>query len=98
MKRDWNLLRWILDEAESCKGGYPIVLNNGAVYNGSHYSLNIGERDFAEVYEHILLLGDANLAVVRDLGRNYSGPVGVAIDRLTMAGQDFLDAAQDDTR
>lgn len=52
----------------------------------------------AEVYEHILLLGDNQLAIVRDLGRNFSGPVGAAIDRLTAEGHEFLSAARDDTR
>jgi hypothetical protein len=95
MKRDWNLLRWILNEAESCEG-YPIVLTNGAVtYEGDHYSLDIGERNFNEVREHILLLGDSGLAEVRNLSNLNSA---VALDRLTMAGHDFLDAARDENR
>lgn len=55
MKRDWDLVRWILDEAESRKGGYPLVLTISQ-YNSSHHKLNIGERDFDEVCEHMLLL------------------------------------------
>jgi hypothetical protein len=98
MKRDWDLLRWILNEAESCGGGYPIALTNGAQYSSAHYKFDIGERNFEEVCEHILLLGDAGLAEVRDLGRTYDGSSGVVIDRLTMAGHDFLDAARDDSR
>lgn len=97
MKRDWDLLRWILNEVESCGGGYPTVLTIG-VYNGRHCPLKIGERNFAEVCEHMLLLGDSNLAEVRDLGQISEGPSGVVIDRLTMAGHDFLEAARDETR
>lgn len=97
MKQDWDLLRWVLNEAKSCGGGYPIVLTKG-VYSSAHYKLDIGERNFEEVCKHILLLDDAGLAEVRDLGRTFKGPIGVAIDRLTMAGHDFLDAAQDDSR
>ena len=96
MKRNWDLIRWILDQAESRKGGHALVLTIG-VYNGSHYKLDIGEHDFGEVCEHILLLGDAGLAEVRELGRTYEGSAGVAIDRLTMNGHDFLEAAKNDT-
>lgn len=97
MKRDWDLLRWILDEVESCGGGYPVILTIG-VYGGAHHALNIGERNFAEVCEHMLLLGDSNLAEIRNLGRTVEGPAGVAIDRLTMVGHDFIEAARDETR
>ena len=96
MKRNWDLIRWILDQAESRKGGHVLVLTIG-VYKGSHYKLDISERDFGEVCEHILLLGDAGLAEVRELGRTHEGSAGVAIDRLTMNGHDFLAAAKNDT-
>ncbi|MBW4692462.1 MAG: DUF2513 domain-containing protein [Lyngbya sp. HA4199-MV5] len=98
MKRDWDLLRWIINQAESCGGGYPMVVTDGAQYSSQHYKLDIGERNFGEVCEHILLLGDAGLAEVRDLGRTYDAPSGVVIDRLTMAGHDFLDSARDENR
>jgi Hypothetical protein (DUF2513) len=49
------------------------------------------------VCEHVLLLGDSGLVEVRDLGRKFSEPVGVVIDRLTMAGHNFLEAANDET-
>jgi hypothetical protein len=94
MKRDWDLLRWLLSEAESADAGFPIVLTNGVQYTSAHYTLDIGERGFTQVYEHILLLGDSGLAEVRDLGRMNSGPSGAVIDRLTMAGHDFLSAAR----
>lgn len=97
MKRDWDLLRWVLNEAEACEGSYPVVLTRG-IYNGSHSPLNIGERDFSDVCEHILLLRDAGLAIVRELGRDFEGSVGVALDRLTMEGHDFLQAARDENR
>jgi Hypothetical protein (DUF2513) len=96
MTRNWDLLRWILNKAESCKGGHPIVLSL-ALYAGCHYELDIGERDFGEVCEHILLLGDSDLAEVRELGRTYKGSIGVALDRITMAGHDFIEASRNDT-
>jgi hypothetical protein len=96
MKRNWELLRSILNQAESCKGGLPLVVTNMS-YASAHISLNIGEFDFGEVCEHILLLGDAGLAEVRELERISKGSAGVVIDRLTMAGHDFLEAAKNDT-
>lgn len=96
MKRDWDTLRWLLDEAESCEGGYPLVLTNGAAsYGGQHDPLKHDSYSFAEIYEHILLLGDgeSKLAHVRDFGHGN----GAAIDRLTMQGHDFLEAARNDT-
>jgi hypothetical protein len=95
MKRNWELLRSILNQAESCKGGLPLVVTN--MNYQSAQLLNIGEFDFGEVCEHILLLGDAGLAEVRELGRISKGSAGVVIDRLTMAGHDFLEAAKNDT-
>lgn len=91
MKRNTETLLWILNAAESCGGSDPIVLTDGAMYGGKHYQLQIGDRNFDQVYEHILYLGDAGLAVVRELGRK-----AVALDRLTMRGHDFLEAVQDD--
>lgn len=97
MKRDWDTLRWLLDRAESCEGGYPLVATNGAMYGGQHYQLQHEQYSFAEIYEHILLLGDSDLAHVRDLGHSLDGPSGAVIDRLTMGGHDFLEAARNDT-
>jgi hypothetical protein len=95
MQRNWDLLRWIMNQAQSCKSGYPLVLTHG-IYNGRHEILNIGERSFEEVYEHILLLRDSDLAEVQDFGSSSSGPAGAAIIRLTMTGHDFLAAAQNE--
>jgi hypothetical protein len=97
MQRNWDLLRWIMNQAQSCKGGHPLVLTDGTAYGGRHHTLNIGKLDFEEVYEHILLLIDADLAEVQDFGSTFSGPAGAAIIRLTMTGHDFLEAAQDET-
>lgn len=98
MKRNWDLLRWLLNQAESCGGGYPLVITDGAQYSSKHYTFDIGKFDFGEVCEHTLLLGEAGLAEVRDLGRTFDGPSGVVIDRLTMAGHDFLNTARDENR
>lgn len=98
MKRNWDLIRKILDAAEKSDGGYPVVATNGAVYSGAHFTLELPGHDFGEICEHVLLLGDSGLAQVRELGRTYQGPAGVAIDRLTMAGHDFLSSARDNQR
>ncbi|WP_286192894.1 MULTISPECIES: DUF2513 domain-containing protein [unclassified Synechococcus] len=98
MRRNWDLFRKILEIVEECDGGYPVVATNGAVFSGAHFSLDLPDHDFGEVCEHMLLLGDAGLAQVRELGRTQEGPAGVAIDRLTMAGHDFLSSARDDQR
>ena len=98
MRRDWDLLRKILEIAEKCDGGYPVVTTNGTVFSGAHFSLELPGHNFGEVCEHVLLLGDAGLAQVRELGRTQEGPAGVAIDRITMAGHDFLSSACDDQR
>ncbi len=39
MKRDWDLLRWILNEAES--SGYPIVLGANGLKSACLYLLSI---------------------------------------------------------
>lgn len=67
-------------------------------YGGKHHKLEIDKSPFNEVYEHILLLGDSGLAIVRNLGHTQRGPSGVALDRLTSAGHDFLETARDDSR
>jgi len=95
MKRDWELIRWILNEAHSCEDAYPLVLTQG-IYNGIHYALKIDEHDFRKVCQHILFLGDENLAVVRVLGGTHLSEAGVVIDRITMLGHSFLEAAQDE--
>lgn len=96
MQSNWDLLRKILDIAEQCDGGYPVVATNGAVFSGSHCSLDPPGHDFGKVCEHGLLLGDAGLLQVRELASTYEGSAGVAIDRLTMIGHDFLSSARDD--
>lgn len=98
MKRNWDLFRLILDTAERVEGGLPLIATNGAAYSSAHIALNLPGYDFGEVCEHMLLLGDAKLAKVRELGRTYEGTAGVAIDRLTMAGHDFLASARDNQR
>jgi len=98
MHRDWELLRKIMEEAENTEGGIPLVATNGASYAGQHRPLVIPGRDFGEICEHALLLGDSGLAAVRDLGQTWDGPTGVVIDRLTMAGHDFLVSARDEGR
>lgn len=98
MHRDWELLRKIMEEVENTEGSLPLVATNGASYVGQHRTLVLPGRNFGEICEHAPLLGDSGLAVVRDLGQTWDGPTGVAIDRLTMAGHDFLASARDEGR
>jgi len=96
MKRDWDLIRWILNEVESCEDAYPLVLTQG-IYNGDHYPLKVDKHDFRKVCQHILLLGDENLAAVRVLGGTSLSLAGVAVDRLTMLGHSFLETTRDES-
>ena len=93
MNCDWNLLRWLLNEAKS--GGCPVAVRPyGATHSGAR-SLDIGERDFSEVYQHILCLGNFGFAKVEDLGIMYEGlPSGALIRHLTAEGQNFLNKPQ----
>lgn len=99
MKRDFELLRWILKQAENCQSGYSLELSNGPVNHGfPSKQLDIGQRNFKEVYEHILLLSDHNLVVV-DILEQYPDRFSIIlIHRLTMSGHDFLETARDEKR
>ncbi|MGL5832455.1 MAG: DUF2513 domain-containing protein [Waterburya sp.] len=94
MKRDWELIRSILDKAESIENNYPMVfIKKNLSYGGKSNKLEIeDEREFTRYYQSVLCISDSDLAIVRDLGRD----AGVALDRLTMAGHDFLDAARNE--
>jgi hypothetical protein len=98
VKLDWDLLRDILETAENCKGSHPLVCSVG-IYGSPHYKLNIADlnHSYHDVCEHFLLLHDASLAIVRNLGTSSDGPVGVVLDRLTMQGHEFLAAARNET-
>ncbi len=94
MKRDWELIRSILYKAEFIENSYSMVfIKKNLSYGGKSNKLQIeDEREFARYYQSVLCIGDSNLAIVRDLGKD----VGVALDRLTMSGHDFLDAARNE--
>lgn len=97
MKLDWDILRLILEEAEHCEGSLPLVCTR-ATYGSPHYKINLEEINYSfnDICEHFLLLGDADLAVVRNLGVSFDGPTGVVLDRLTMKGHEFLAAAENE--
>jgi hypothetical protein len=99
MKRDWDLFRYLLAEAEKCPSGHPLVVSTkgGATYSSVCMRLEVSEIELGNYVEHILLLADCGFAVVREFDRAYSGPTGAVIDRLTNAGHDFLSAAQNET-
>jgi hypothetical protein len=101
MRRNWALLREILDELEKCQGGYPVVIAPDEMFShgGAYVRLSMADHDLGEVCEHVMLLGDAGFANVRDLGPPTDlGPTGVVVNRLTMAGHDFLASARDNQR
>ena len=86
-----------MHQAESCEAGRSLVLSRGIFYV-QDCKLDAGGHSFEEVYEHVLLLKDSGFAEVRELPKLHAGPMGIAIDRLTARGQDFIEAARDDTR
>lgn len=89
MKRDWELLRWILSEVQSCQAGKSLALSEMLT------SQMIWSRD--EVYEHILLLKDGNLIETEIPPRNFGSPQSIVIKRLTMEGHDFIGQAKNET-
>ena len=86
MKRDFELIRKILAEVSDAPAGCPA------------YTLRFpGEYDDKVVFEHVALLIDAGL-IEGNIHRAMSGIHDVRITRLTWDGQEFLDAAAEDTR
>lgn len=99
MERDWELLKRLLEEARKTPAGQDLVLmKNGVSYNGLYRKLSVGE-DYPKGYEHIQLLADAGLVFAYELGQGQgrSPRIGISIDRLSMAGHDFLEAAHNET-
>lgn len=85
MKRDFELIRKILIEAEGFSPG------------ASGFNVNFpGEYSDSLVNEHAEILIDAGLLDGRVL-RGSAGLAGVVIFKLTWAGHDFLEASRDDT-
>jgi TIR domain len=98
---DRNMLTWLIKTwlSQGCtvvlseKSDHPRSFN----ITTSYYLLDIGERNFDEVYEHIELLADAGLAEIQKLGRNFNAPKEIAIKRITMEGRSFIRTAQETT-
>jgi Hypothetical protein (DUF2513) len=100
MKRDWETLRWLLIQAESCEAGHILLcLRPGINFSttDTDYRLQFEDEKFEDVIEHILLLRDVGFAEVKELSRTFEGITGAAILRLKSAGHDFLEAARNDT-
>lgn len=105
MKLDLELLRWILLEVEAAPAGYPVVLLRPKYppqYGGPHSVLEIGEHDYLEVYEHVLLLGEEGESQFLEIQKypmatDGNGPLGAKIIRMTRAGHDFLGASRNES-
>jgi len=86
MKRDWELIRGILLQAEAAPAG-------------THLQVLEAENDkttLAEVLEHIQLLVDANLLEATVVPGGGPGQGGFIIHRVTWQGHDFLNEAKND--
>ena len=99
MKLDWDMLRLILSEAERCPGGIPLVIKiKNISLTFIYHELQVDEEKFNDFYGHALLLRDAGFAEVRELRKFPKGPSGITIDRLTLAGHEFLATSRSDIR
>jgi hypothetical protein len=96
-----NMLTWLINTRLSAD--CTVVLREASDHPRSlnittpHSLLDIGERNFDEVYEHIELLADAGFAEIQKLGRNFNAPKEIAIKRITMAGRSFIKNSQEQT-
>jgi Hypothetical protein (DUF2513) len=97
MKRDWELLRWILSEAQSCQAGKSLALSEILTSQMIYFDISQQSWSREEVYEHILLLKDGNLIETEIPPRNYGSLPSIIIKRLTMEGHDFIGQAKDET-
>jgi hypothetical protein len=86
MKRDMDLIRTILQKVESCEDPW-----------GLHETLDIEGYNQNEISYHIKLLHEAGLLNAQEVSE--MGPDGFRWwpGSLTWAGQDFLNAAKDDS-
>jgi len=84
MKRDMDLVRWILSEIEKQPS-----------YNDE---INLEREDYPSevVFYHIMLLHEAGLIVARD--ESGINDLHWVPERLTWQGHEFLEAAKDDSR
>jgi hypothetical protein len=82
MKRDMELIRQILHEAEA------LEFQNGEPYE--HYSA----KTYSEAYQ-IALMKDAGLVDADIVTSGGGAPEAAVIFRLTWAGHDFLDSSRD---
>jgi len=81
-----DLIRTILQKVESCKDPW-----------GLQETLNIEGYDQNEISYHIKLLNDAGLLEAQDVSTMGRDGFRWWAGHLTWAGQDFLDAAKDDS-
>jgi hypothetical protein len=71
MKRDWELLRWILSEVQSCQAGKSLALSEMLTSQMIYFDISQQSWSRDEVYGHILLLKDGNLIETEIPPRNY---------------------------
>jgi TIR domain len=96
-----NMLTWLIETRLSadCTVVLREELDHPRSFNitTSYCLLDIGERNFEEVYEYIQLLADAGLAEIQKLDRNFNAPREIAINRITMEGRSFVRNSQKKT-
>lgn len=105
MKRNWDLLRYIMTKIESAeadqmfyfpKSAYPIPPEIAIYYDIE----NLGQDNLnKEILESVLLLGDEKLIDMVPPVRNAAGSIGmVIVYRLTNSGHNFIDLSRDDNQ
>jgi hypothetical protein len=92
-RRDKGLIGWILDEALSTNG-HPLAINKPSFnpfYNKEVFVLDIEDRDFDTVYNHVQLLAKEGLIEIEKNEYIGSGRMGIIITGITMKGHDYID-------
>ncbi|MFN9619572.1 MAG: DUF2513 domain-containing protein [Synechococcaceae cyanobacterium] len=101
MKRNWDQIRKILQEAEASDAGVALVYKRASYWTKGqslilepHRVIAMEDDDFLQAREHIFLLSDGGLVEI-DEGRCINF---ICLRRLTSSGHDFLEGARDEGR
>jgi DNA-binding transcriptional ArsR family regulator len=86
MKRDMDLIRAILQKVESCEDPY-----------GLEHMPEIDGYSRPQISYHMKLLSDAGLVEAQTIDEMGTDCADFMLINLTWQGQDFLDAAKDET-
>jgi Hypothetical protein (DUF2513) len=97
MKRDWDLLRYILGKIESSEAGNLMTFSSDAYPIPSKIEQNYESQEIMcqAIMEYVLLLNDEHLIDLCNMSRNSSGSLtNIHIYRLTALGHDFLELSR----